>query len=85
MSRDSNAMIRQKAHQVLESLLSGNERFRKVRRRVQFSLLLRMHCSLVLGEARMQAAFCISCVSQTCKALFASGCVKPLLCCAGCI
>ncbi|CAK0786549.1 hypothetical protein CVIRNUC_009762 [Coccomyxa viridis] len=29
MSRDSNAEIRQKAHQVLESLMRGNERFRK--------------------------------------------------------
>ena len=43
MSRDSNAEIRQKAHQVLESLMSGNERFRKVCRRAQWALLLHMH------------------------------------------
>ena len=47
MSRDSNAEIRQKAHQVLESLMRGNERFRKVCHRARCFLLLRRHDCLV--------------------------------------
>ena len=64
MSRDSNAEIRQKAHQVLESLMRGNERFRKVCRRAWCLLLLRMHNSPLQGEHTHAKNICASAVSS---------------------
>ena len=68
MSRDSNAEIRQKAHQVLESLMSGNARFRKVCHRAWCFLLLRVRSQSVQGKLIMQNGFSVvSCILQSCK------------------
>ena len=66
MSRDSNAEIRQKAHQVLESLMRGNERFRKVCQRSLFSAAAHAHFTSARGDNHA-SNLCVGRGSQACK------------------